>query len=177
MTTSMTSVRNCGAKLEPARTLSALSRGPGALPAARRLLRRVAAGPAAIPRWHPGRLPGKHRSAGVSAVVDAGEEIETYSEADILAFVHEIATRRDPGRILPYTTASPARIKHAAAIAQRLLETHLHYLRASPRTRGRRQHNAETFRLLEETNPGTLTLALAWLDAAFALLPPGTKDD
>ena len=114
----------------------------------------------------------------MSAVGDAPREpAASYTEEDILAFVRTIAARRDPGRILPYSSTSPARIKHAAAVAQRVLEVHLRYLRSSPRARGRRQHNAEIFRLLDQTNPGTLTLALAWLDAAFALLPPGTKDD
>ena len=113
----------------------------------------------------------------MSTIRDSGEVLEAYTEAEILAFVRTIAARRDPGRILPYSSASPARIKHSAAVAQCLLETHLRYLRASPRDRGRRRHNAEIFHLLNQTNPATLTLALAWLDAAFALLPPGTKDD
>jgi hypothetical protein len=113
----------------------------------------------------------------MSAVVEAPPEpIEAITETDSLEFVRELAACRDPRRVLLYSTASPARIKHSAAVAQRLIEVHRRYLRRSPRDRGRRRHNAEIYDLLAQTNDASLVLALAWLDAAFALLPPGTKE-
>jgi hypothetical protein len=114
----------------------------------------------------------------VSAVGDAGRElVASYSETEILAFVRTIAARRDPGRGVAYLGVSPARIKHAAAVAQQLLQLHLDYRRQYRHGRGRRVHSAAVYDHLAQINDASLVLALVWLDAAFALLPPGTTDD
>ena len=71
----------------------------------------------------------------MSTVVEAPPEpTEAFTEAEILEFVREVAAHRDPWPSLPYDTASPARIKQAAFTAQRLIETHLRYLRHYPAT-------------------------------------------
>ncbi len=115
---------------------------------------------------------------GMSVIMDVpGDPAESHSEAAILEFVRELAARRDPWHGLLYRGVSPARIKHSAAVAQGLIEVHVRYLRHHTRGRGRRQHSAEVYGLLAETNEAALVLALAVLDLAFAVLPPGTKDD
>jgi hypothetical protein len=114
----------------------------------------------------------------VSAVGDARREpAAAYTEAEILAFVRTIAARRDPGRGVAYPGVSPARIKHAAAVAQRLLQLHLDYRRQYRHGRGRRVHSAAVYDRLAHTNEASLVLALALLDLAFAVLPPGSTDD
>ena len=112
----------------------------------------------------------------MSAAAAEPEPSLTHSEQDLLDFVRDSAARYDPWRSLTYATVSPARAKHAAAVAQRLLRAHLRYLQHTPLGRGRRQHSAEVHAILEGTNSTTLVLALAILDLAFAALPPGTRD-
>ena len=69
---------------------------------------------------------------------------------------------------------SAGRVKHGADVAQRLLAAHLELRRR--RTRGahggRRAHAAAVDAVLDATNDAALVLAQAWLEAAFALLPP-----
>ena len=72
-----------------------------------------------------------------------------------------------------YATASAARIKDAASLAQQLLSAHRALLGRQGRgaRTGRRKHAQEVYRLLASANDATLVLAIAYLDTALGVLP------
>src|SRR5215217_8093699 len=114
--------------------------------------------------------PAAHETRSPEDLERDADPIETFSAEQILFFVRDEAADRDPRYAHLYRSMSAGRVKDGIEVAQQLLRAHLALYRCHGRG-GRKEHRAAIERILESTNDASLVLALAWLTAAFALLP------
>jgi hypothetical protein len=107
------------------------------------------------------------------------EAVDSFTPEDVFAFVVEEACRRDPRNAHHYRGMDAARVKDGVEVTQELLAVHRTLLGRwgrGARTR-KRQHAQQIYALLTTTNEANVTLAMCYLEAAFALLPPSPPDD
>ncbi len=92
----------------------------------------------------------------------------------VLDYVRDQATRRDWRHAELYQAVDAARVKDSIEVLRTILAVHLEFHRRTGRKArtGRRQHQAAIRDAIAATNEATFILGLAWLDAAYGLLPP-----
>jgi hypothetical protein len=113
---------------------------------------------------------------------EPGEDsLEAFSvtDEDVLQFVRDAATQRDPKNARFYATASPGRIKDGIGTLATILSAHLAFHQRTGRgaKTGRRKHAAAIRAAVLATNEVTYTLGLAWLDLGYGLLPAAEPPD
>jgi hypothetical protein len=107
------------------------------------------------------------------------EWTETFTPAQVLAFVRSEAALRDPRHARIYETADPSRIKDGIDTLRAIVSAHLEFHQRTGRgaKSGRRAHAAAIRTAVLATNEVTFTLGLIWLELAFGLLPPSSPPE
>jgi hypothetical protein len=102
------------------------------------------------------------------------QEVESFTPEQVLAFVRDVAARRDSALAHYYRTMAAGRVKDGVEVVLQLLEVHLELKRRYGRgaRTGSRAHAAEIRRLLDSTNSANLVAAAAYLESAYGVLPP-----
>lgn len=99
------------------------------------------------------------------------EATECHTPEEILQLVRDSASRLDARHTALYRGVDAQRVMLAADLLAQLLVAHSTYLEANRFGGGRRTHSARVYALLDSANMAELVIALAWVHAAYTMLP------